>query len=664
MNTYADKTQENKSQSTANEFAQDQSGGKFTFQFIDNRPEAIAQRKLQEMANNNQRAMQFRAIREMAINSLQAEQAAQLRSLINNSTQEQQPIQKIKNNTGLPDNLKSGIENLSDYSMDDVKVHYDSGKPVQLNAHAYAQGTNIYVASGQEKHLPHEAWHVVQQKQGRVVPTIQMKNGVNINDDKSLEKEADIMGNHALRNNTMLGSSPFSSKQLSNPAQAIQRKPQDVQIVWEITHVVKEQDESLIGSRDFEEGEIGPKGELTAGQVITIDDEDIFVSRRGPNQEDPTVREHDIGRDPNKEWFRVLALDSDNVYADNLYVRNGTFVPLKDTRTIAERVKAALTMATRDLSRESIMASLQTHFATYQGGLLAATREEEFAATLLEEIRNKQSKKWIEATQIHQVPEVQWQNNELQHWTVRHYTNKLKVTLGKDLGQGYFKVAQVGPPPFDEILSTITLAAMSSTEESSEFPYKPGDTMMMANSSASSTSGHTTAVDWTNIGNVGDTFYALFYKEEPATGITPNFIRDAVYYAIWSADEFGIGWASADWLGTAKDSRKEDGTTPRGIAREGTISDIIADIFPEAATRDFSESGDQESSSSKSQREEKFKAMRNFEIKKHGPMPVREWYPIPGNLDKIKNYVVNTNTGAFHKLIMTLPSSVQEKYNG
>src|SRR6185295_19096597 len=103
------------------------------------------------------------------------------------------PIQKKANHAGLPDNLKSGIENLSGHSMDDVKVHYNSSQPAQLNAHAYAQGTNIHIAPGQEKHLPHEAWHVVQQKQGRVKPTMQMKGKVNINDDGGLEKEADTM---------------------------------------------------------------------------------------------------------------------------------------------------------------------------------------------------------------------------------------------------------------------------------------------------------------------------------------------------------------------------------------------------------------------------------------------------------------------------------------
>jgi hypothetical protein len=102
------------------------------------------------------------------------------------------------NNTGLPDQLKGGIEQLSGYAMDDVKVHYNSSQPGQLNAHAYAQGTDIHVAPGQEKHLPHEAWHVVQQKQGRVQPTMQMKAGVPVNDDVGLEHEADVMGAKAL----------------------------------------------------------------------------------------------------------------------------------------------------------------------------------------------------------------------------------------------------------------------------------------------------------------------------------------------------------------------------------------------------------------------------------------------------------------------------------
>jgi len=104
-----------------------------------------------------------------------------------------------RNNTGLPDNLKSGIETLSGISMDEVRVHYNSPKPAQLNAHAYAQGNDIHVGSGQEKHLPHEAWHVVQQAQGRVRATTETESGVKVNDEVALEREADTMGERALQ---------------------------------------------------------------------------------------------------------------------------------------------------------------------------------------------------------------------------------------------------------------------------------------------------------------------------------------------------------------------------------------------------------------------------------------------------------------------------------
>ncbi len=104
-----------------------------------------------------------------------------------------QNVESAPNKTGLPDNLKSGIENLSGVDISDVKVHYNSDKPAQMNAHAFAQGTDIHVASGQEKHVAHEAWHTVQQKQGRVQPTTTV-NGAPVNDNKGLETEADVMG--------------------------------------------------------------------------------------------------------------------------------------------------------------------------------------------------------------------------------------------------------------------------------------------------------------------------------------------------------------------------------------------------------------------------------------------------------------------------------------
>ena len=107
------------------------------------------------------------------------------------------------NKTGLPDRLKTSIENLSGYSMDDVKVHYNSDKPAQVQARAYTQGTDIYLGSGQKKHLPHEAWHVVQQKQGRVKPTT-MISDMPVNDNPYLETEATTMGEAAMQGKSIV----------------------------------------------------------------------------------------------------------------------------------------------------------------------------------------------------------------------------------------------------------------------------------------------------------------------------------------------------------------------------------------------------------------------------------------------------------------------------
>ena len=96
----------------------------------------------------------------------------------------------------LPHHLRNGMERLSGMDLGDVRVHHGSSRPAQLNALAFAQGNDIHLAPGQSQHLPHEAWHVVQQRQGRVAPTVQIA-GQAVNDDVHLEREADVMGSRA-----------------------------------------------------------------------------------------------------------------------------------------------------------------------------------------------------------------------------------------------------------------------------------------------------------------------------------------------------------------------------------------------------------------------------------------------------------------------------------
>lgn len=76
--------------------------------------------------------------------SYQSESLQRKADMANNAAQRAEAPRP--NNTGMPDNLKSGIESLSGFSMDDVRVHYNSSKPATVQALAYTQGTDIHVA--------------------------------------------------------------------------------------------------------------------------------------------------------------------------------------------------------------------------------------------------------------------------------------------------------------------------------------------------------------------------------------------------------------------------------------------------------------------------------------------------------------------------------------
>ena len=102
------------------------------------------------------------------------------------------------NLTGIPTQMKLDFEQRSGMSFDDVRVHYGSDRPAQLQALAYTQGRHVYIGPGQERHLRHELGHVIQQKRGQVTPTGRV-GGLPINDDRRLEEEADHLAGLAVR---------------------------------------------------------------------------------------------------------------------------------------------------------------------------------------------------------------------------------------------------------------------------------------------------------------------------------------------------------------------------------------------------------------------------------------------------------------------------------
>ena len=160
----------------------------------------------------------------------------------------QSPAPSQSGSKALPVQLRSGLEGLSGMDLSAVQVHRASAKPAQLQAHAFTQGNNIHLGPGQDRHLPHEAWHVVQQRQGRVSATDTV-NGVPLNDNPALEAEADRMGSRAMQMKVKrpiwdISPSP-SSFQATRPVQLKKtRKPTDIlekqELITELGDIVEQ----------------------------------------------------------------------------------------------------------------------------------------------------------------------------------------------------------------------------------------------------------------------------------------------------------------------------------------------------------------------------------------------------------------------------------------
>ncbi|MDE6433956.1 MAG: DUF4157 domain-containing protein [Lachnospiraceae bacterium] len=94
------------------------------------------------------------------------------------------------NRTGIPDDLLQRAEEKAGMSFEDVRVHYNSAKPMEVGARAFTQGNHIYIGAGNEDCLKHELGHIPQQEMGRV-PVTTTIGGYAVNDDPVLEREAD-----------------------------------------------------------------------------------------------------------------------------------------------------------------------------------------------------------------------------------------------------------------------------------------------------------------------------------------------------------------------------------------------------------------------------------------------------------------------------------------
>jgi hypothetical protein len=104
----------------------------------------------------------------------------------------------------LPAVVQAKMENTMGEDFSGVNIHQNSAEATGMNALAFTQGENVHFAPGQynpgtrsgQELIGHEFAHVKQQRQGRVQTSVQMK-GRNVNNDSSLEAEADALGRRA-----------------------------------------------------------------------------------------------------------------------------------------------------------------------------------------------------------------------------------------------------------------------------------------------------------------------------------------------------------------------------------------------------------------------------------------------------------------------------------
>ena len=103
MYTHSDKSKERKCQAVAKSVTQMKKNSQTTFQFVDNRPETVAQRELHEMVNTSPRVTQQNSFQKQAYNTIDQNQA---------------PIQRLKfqNHSGL-------FGFLSSYSEEEKKLN-------------------------------------------------------------------------------------------------------------------------------------------------------------------------------------------------------------------------------------------------------------------------------------------------------------------------------------------------------------------------------------------------------------------------------------------------------------------------------------------------------------------------------------------------------------
>ncbi|UED76726.1 DUF4157 domain-containing protein [Brevibacillus sp. DP1.3A] len=182
------------------------------------------------------------------------------------------PLQKSENlsagsGRSLPDSVQTKMEKAFHTDFSDVQIHPESSVASQIGAVAFAQGNDIHFAPGTyqpetqsgQQLLGHELTHVVQQRQGRVKANVPDAS-LPINDDPSLEAEADRYGSFAASGTKLDSTDSDGTSSVSSPI---------IQGTW---------DEALLDARRMWKKHVAKTNDLHEGTINELFDQTNYLS--------------------------------------------------------------------------------------------------------------------------------------------------------------------------------------------------------------------------------------------------------------------------------------------------------------------------------------------------------------------------------------------------
>lgn len=475
-----------------------------------------------------------------------------------------QPKRQIKNLTGIPTQMKIDFERRSGLSFDDVRVHYNSDRPMKIGALAYTQGMQVHIGPGQEKHLRHELGHVVQQKTMPVPATV-MKRGIAINNDPRLEKLADqaipfapsssIASHHAIHVPVLQGKFEGALEHKSN-----QEILNEIEEHYKVGGIIKKKLPEHIETSRQSDSTFSTVDEIVANFRFSLNRklaysygkkdhytgfEEIYKPLRTLYDE----KKKQGKRPAKEEIFQCIAEDFD---------KDAFAAIIEEEKFITD-----LQSAIRCIYKEDHGKGPGTDPFLEKTAIWPAAVE-----------NDNPEKKYILLNS--DIPPAL----RIEQFVLRHYTK----------GESR--------PAFSTIKSALSLEHQGV---------------------AASSGGHTGGIDWNKFGNIGNTFFILLVGGNFVC--KQKFIEDCKYYADIPMSSITTSmWVSSDWL----DESHIMGTAYRGKAAE-VHRILVQEVFHRFYGGDVSNLTSFQKLTAAGFVNLLGGLYNNFEVKVAGPVNVTEW---------------------------------------